>query len=313
MLLALSLAGMPPFLGFYMKLMLFVTLSYSELWVAVLCSMIGGAATLIFYGRMVADIFYVRPVRRVAAVAHGGAGRVGTVVGSSIVVLCGIFFILASIFVAPIAASIGQLSMKFLSPTLHTTDHRYAFITAAFGTVRDYRPNLHMIYSWPSLYWFMPLLDWHSYGDPTAMGHLTSFTTAPFQIPVFPKPDSRYFWLAEWLMFPFHQIPHLNETFDLGATFERVYRPYTSQLRMLAYQLLSTDPKCSQAVMAERMRRLSPVYTTLLRALYDKNIVTPSYGKLTEFYIWDENHTLSNMVSNDPWGATIDTVNAYTI
>lgn len=50
--LALSLAGIPPFMGFYLKLFLFTVLSSHSLWFAVGLLTLGSIYTFIFYGRV---------------------------------------------------------------------------------------------------------------------------------------------------------------------------------------------------------------------------------------------------------------------
>lgn len=50
--LALSLAGIPPFMGFYLKLFLFTVLSSHSLWFAVGLSTLGSIYTFMFYGRV---------------------------------------------------------------------------------------------------------------------------------------------------------------------------------------------------------------------------------------------------------------------
>lgn len=51
--LALSLAGVPPFVGFYLKLFLFTSLAAQSLWYTTAFAAVGSILSLVFYGRLV--------------------------------------------------------------------------------------------------------------------------------------------------------------------------------------------------------------------------------------------------------------------
>jgi hypothetical protein len=115
----------------------------------------------------------------------------------------------------------------------------------------------------------LPFWGWYGWGDPKGSGAASTFYATGALSGVPHIYDSRYFWLGEWLLYPWQPIEGINEYLGIGGAFEHVYQPYGGKLRALMYRLTTTSHLWYPN--SERDERLHPIQQFLVR-LYDPHM-----------------------------------------
>lgn len=231
-------------------------------------------------------------------------------------VVVALVFTAAFIAIAQITQAGSFISYRLLSPLLRSTDHRNAYVNAAWGFNLDYHPNIQIAYSWPSMYWFLPNLDFRGVGDTKNHGYYNSLINTPYDTHLFPKHDSRYFWLGEWFSYPWQHIADVSDRLDIGNTFEQVYSNIGSKLRMWRYHWCTSS--CGWHLFdSQRDERLSPLVLGLAKILVDPNAAewyTPKNDVLSwrlyqpgRFGVYPERYYMTTLPSN-VWSQAYDSV-----
>lgn len=232
-----------------------------------------------------------------------------------------IVFMAAFMAIAQITQTASFISYRLLAPLLRSTDHRNAYVNAGWGFNLDYHPNLQTLYSWPSMYWFLPNLDFRGVEHGMLDGYHHSLLTSPYDPHLFHKPDSRYFWLGEWFSYPWQHITGVSDRLDIGQTFERVYSNIGSQVRMWRYHWCTSS--CGWHVGdCSRDDRLSPLVLGLSKYLVDPNatewvtrdIWAPilRYNVPGRFHPYGQRLVVMQMPGNK-WAQTLDTINPQVV
>jgi hypothetical protein len=101
--------------------------------------------------------------------------------------------------------------------------------------------------------------------------------SAPYEPFATFKPDSRYFWLGEWLMYPWQIYTGINDHLDVGGSFEEFYYPWAGKMKMNLHYFSAPN---SVGVMYNDQRnwRLSPVKVLLARKFWDSSMFEGSEG-----------------------------------
>ena len=247
-LLSISLAGIPPFTGFYLKILVLAPLAELQLWFVSLAVVVGTCVSFVFYGRLVVRnwfLFTSEYYRR------SNAGGVRSVIGAYItttphvvllpvlLVVAALVFIFSFVFIAGVTQTLSFLAARFLSPVFRSTEHRSGFIMSAMVLGVEERPNNQLFSSWGSLYWFLPL--WHFLGWGERRIGVKYMPTGIHEPLLLPRFDSRYFWIGEWLMYPWWTSGHIHlDRREIGAVFEEYFRPWESEILGWLYRLTSS-------------------------------------------------------------------------
>lgn len=220
----------------------------SELWFAVSIIALSTFISFVFYGRILIQNWFLfvseyaeRPVAAQCrpAVVASTATAAHVFLPISLIVVS-LVFIFSFIFIGGITQILGFLSIRFISPVFRSTEHRNSFIITALTTASSENPNAHLFYSWGSLYWFLPLWHYMAWGESPYLRFRTAFAS-PHEPILIPKLDSRYFWIGEWLMYPWWIAGEELSRREVGPVFEGYFRPWIPQVRGWLYHLTTSS------------------------------------------------------------------------
>jgi NADH:ubiquinone oxidoreductase subunit 2 (subunit N) len=233
--LLLSISGIPPFVGFYTKVFLFSVLFSGVVGVLSAVVIVSSLISFYFYGRLL--IYYMLEFRRSIntdphLVYTGMAVKIMAWIFPSILVVC------LSLVIGPIVAHIDATVKTLLSPVLRSTAFKFGFVTAGWSFLTAEVPNTHKFTSFGDLLFALPNLHWSSWGE-TGLFWYPGFNMRtrfhqPYPAPLLPVYDSRYFWLSEWLAYPWQYIP--SKQGDVGPLVNLIYRPLAPQFRLAAFR-----------------------------------------------------------------------------
>jgi hypothetical protein len=237
----LSLIGIPPFTGFYFKMFILVPLLEAQLWFATTAIIISTLISFVFYGRILCRSWLLLISEYTAAKNSWSGWSLTAVLTATtahlftpaLLIAVSLVFILSFLFIGSITQILSFLSVRLISPVFRSTEHRNSFIITALTTALDDHPNTHLFYSWGSLYWFLPLWHYMSWGLKYHQ-HYMSFAS-PNEPHTIPKFDSRYFWIGEWLMYPWWIATPVTGRREVGPTFEHYFQPWVPRIRGWLY------------------------------------------------------------------------------
>lgn len=109
---------------------------------------------------------------------------------------------------------------------------------------------------------------------------MTNMLSAPYLPMATFRRDSRYFWLGEWLMYPWQIIVGVTDMQDIGAAFEDIFRPWGSRLLMNlhywnapnaigTYGTILGSDELGNYWHRDRNRRVSPINVLLARTFWN--------------------------------------------
>jgi hypothetical protein len=231
----LSISGIPPFIGFYPKVFLFSVLFSDALVVLSILTVISSLISFYFYGRLL--IYYMVEFRGFIKTnfyeVYGGViTKIMTSVFPLILVVC------LSMSIGPVVSHIDAVVRTLLSPVLRSTTFKSGFVSTGWSFLTVESPNTHKFTSLGDLLFALPNLHWASWGETSIFKYpgydLRTRFHQPYPAPLLPVYDSRYFWLSEWLAYPWQFVS--NKYGDVGPVVNLIYRPLAPQFRLAAFR-----------------------------------------------------------------------------
>jgi len=170
-----------------------------------------------------------------------GIFTAGIISGGTVVAI-GIAILISFVFIFTALPAINVATLRLVSPYFRSVGHRDALFMSAWALTDGEHSNTHQrTHTWQSFLWLLP--NYHDAGvevqtNPyvsNPFGAMRTRLTPPFDTVLLPKYDGRYFWLGEWLMYPWQFVP--NDHMDVGGTAYRVFEPLAPGYRALLYRL----------------------------------------------------------------------------
>jgi NADH-quinone oxidoreductase subunit N len=233
--LLLSISGIPPFIGFYTKVFLFSVLFSGALGALSVIVIVSSLISFYFYGRLL--VYYMLEFRH-SINTDPHQVYIGIVMKTAMWVFPSILVACLFLVIGPVIAHIDATIKTLLSPVLRSTAFKFGFVTAGWSFLTAEVPNTHKFTSLGDLLFALPNLHWSSWGETGVFGYpgfnMRTRFHQPYPAPLLPVYDSRYFWLSEWLAYPWQYIP--SKQGDVGPLVNLIYRPLAPQFRLAAFR-----------------------------------------------------------------------------
>jgi len=232
----MSLAGLPPFIGFTSKALLISALLDNHLCFLTGVVVTGNLLIFIFYGRLLLDLLSAvgGPLIDVVTYTTDPAG--GTVCVHSRIsvfwVVATVSSLTAFVWLTRAVPIITLLVDRTVAPILRSTEFRTAIFGSAFGVLYALTANKYILYSLGNILWTIVLHSgFQRFGD---VRGLETFFADPYNPPLMPQHDSRYFWVNEWMIYPWQDLPTDEDIVETSA--KEVYRCRGGAIRGMLYR-----------------------------------------------------------------------------